>query len=74
MSLKPIDHSPALRRLVSEGYEIEVMYQHLLVHSIPHVTADQEIALGTLVCPYIEANGADSKPPDHVVVHWRNSV
>lgn len=67
MSQKPIVHSPAIQRLIAEGYEIDIRHQHLLVHSIPYVTANREIDTGILVCTYLETNGMDSKPNDHTV-------
>lgn len=67
MSQKPIVHSPAIQRLVDEGYEIDIQHQHLLVYSVPYVTASREIDTGVLVCTYLESNGMDSKPTDHTV-------
>jgi len=65
MFQKPIVHSPAVKRLIDEGYEVDIQHQHLLVHSVPYVTPNKEIGTGILVCPYLEVNGMDSKPPDH---------
>jgi len=67
MSQKPIVRSPAIQRLVDEGYEIDILHQHLLVYSVPYVTMNREVKLGTLVCPYLESNGMDTKPTDHTV-------
>jgi molybdopterin/thiamine biosynthesis adenylyltransferase len=67
MSQKPIVRSPAIQRLIDEGYEIDIRHQHLLVHSVPYVTANREIDTGILVCTYLESNGMDSKPSDHTV-------
>jgi hypothetical protein len=63
MSQKQIVHKPDVQRLIDEGYEVELLHQHLLVHSVPYVTANREIALGTIVCPY----QGDVKPADHIV-------
>lgn len=67
MSQKPIVRSPAIQRLVDEGYEVDIQHQHLLVYSVPYVTANREIDTGVLVCTYLESNGMDSKPADHTV-------
>ena len=65
MFQKPIVHSPAVQRLINEGYEVDIQHQHLLVYSVPYVTPNKEVDTGILVCPYLETNGMDSKPPDH---------
>ncbi|MCK9622899.1 MAG: ThiF family adenylyltransferase [Methylobacter sp.] len=67
MSQKPIVLNESVQRLIDEGYEVEVRHQHLLVSSIPYVTPAREIALGVLVCRYLESNGVNSKPDDHTV-------
>jgi len=67
MSQKLTALSPAIQRLVDDGYEVSIHHQHLLVHSVPYVTPNKEIDIGILVCPYLEANGMDSKPPDHTI-------
>lgn len=67
MSQRQIVHSPAVQRLIDDGYEIDIRHQHLLVHSVPYVTVNREIDTGILVCPYLESNGMDSRPPDHTV-------
>ncbi|MFR7634026.1 MAG: DUF6791 domain-containing protein, partial [Streptococcus salivarius] len=43
MSQQLINHSPDLKRLRDEGYEIEVHGGHLLVHHIPYVRSNKEI-------------------------------
>jgi len=68
MSQKQTVRSPAIQRLIDEGYEIDIQHQHLLVYSIPYVTVNRKIAIGILVCPYTESNGMDSKPPDHTAL------
>jgi hypothetical protein len=65
MSAKPIVLNASVQRLIDEGYEVEIRHQHLLVSSIPYVTPAREIALGVLVCRYLETNGVNSKPDNH---------
>lgn len=68
MSHKLISHSPDLKRLRDEGYEIDVKNAHLIVHSIPYVNSRREIALGTLVTPLGDLAGdRTSRPQDHVI-------
>src|SRR5450830_216865 len=49
MSRLLINHNPCLRRLIEEGFAVEIRSNHLLVHSVPYVNGKREIALGTLV-------------------------
>lgn len=49
MSRLLISRNPALQRLVDEGYEVEVRANLLLVHSIPYVAPDRQVAFGVLV-------------------------
>ncbi len=68
MSHKLISHSPDLKKLRDEGYEIEVKNAHLLVHSVPYVNVKKEIAHGTLVSPLGDLAGdRTAKPQDHVI-------
>ena len=67
MSARPIAPSPALARLIDEGYEVEVRAAHLLVHSVPYVTAARVVQRGTLVCTYIESGGVLQPPDNHQV-------
>lgn len=66
VSAKPIGPDSGLQRLLDEGFEAEVHQQHLLVHSVPYVTAQRTVALGTIVCKYVENAGAvlPPMPPD----------
>ncbi|VVB84939.1 ThiF family protein [uncultured archaeon] len=68
MSHRLISHSPDLKRLRDEGYEIEVKSAHLLVHSVPYVNSRREIALGTLVTPLDNLAGdRTTRPQTHVI-------
>lgn len=62
MSRQPIALRPDVQKLIDEGYEASIHRQHLLVESVPYVTPNREVVLGTLVCSYVE----DGKP-DHPV-------
>ena len=77
MSAKPTDPDPSLQRLLDEGFEAEVHQQHLLVHSVPYVTAERTVAVGTLVCKYVENAGAVLPPTgaagDNHQVWWIGS-
>lgn len=63
MSSSPIDPNSALERLRRDGYKVEIRDQHLLVHSIPFVTARKVVRYGTLVCRYL-MQGEQVVPPN----------
>ena len=43
MSQRLIDHNQDLKRLIDEGYEIEVKGGYLITHHIPYVNKSKEI-------------------------------
>ncbi|MBT2305489.1 ThiF family adenylyltransferase [Variovorax paradoxus] len=66
MSRELISRNPDLLRLQNEGYEVEVRSGHLLVHSVPYVNANGEIALGTLVSDLTMAGDLTTRPGSHI--------
>ncbi len=65
MSPRPISRSDDLRRLVEEGYELEVRGAILLVHHVPYVTAARAVAYGSLLMALTLAGDATAPPEDH---------
>jgi len=65
MSLRPISRSADLRRLVEDGYELEVRGPCLLVHHVPYVTAAREVRYGTLLMTLTLAGDVTAAPDDH---------
>ena len=67
MSSPVIAHSPDLARLRAEGFEIQVHpSNHVVVRSIPYVTAEGTVAYGTLFIPIEQLNGnVVGPPPNH---------
>lgn len=63
MSKQLISHSPDLKRLQDEGYELEVRGAHLLVHHVPYVTPGLQVAFGTLVST-LQLGGEITVRPD----------
>ena len=58
--------SPALKRLHEDGFELAIKKVHLLVSSVPYVTAAKTVARGTLILPLTMATDTTAgKPPDH---------
>lgn len=67
MSQQLINHSPDLKRLRDEGYEVEVKGGYLLCHHIPYVNANQQIQFGTLVTELTLSGNMTAKPSYHVI-------
>lgn len=63
-----INHSPDLKRLQDEGYELEVKGGYLLIHHIPYVNHVREVKYGILVSELSLANSQRTiKPSTHVI-------
>lgn len=63
-----INHSPDLKRLQDEGYELEVKGGYLLIHHIPYVTHLREVKHGILVSELSLANSQRTiQPSTHVI-------
>ena len=67
MLLAQINRSPDLKKLVDEGFEIEVKGGHLIVHHIPYVNSNREIKYGTLITSLSLNNNVTLKPDTHVI-------
>lgn len=66
MSRQLINRSPDLKRLLDEGYEVEIRAGHLLVKNVPYVNAARVIHYGTLVSTLDLAGDVTTKPNTHV--------
>lgn len=72
-SAKLVGPDSGLQQLLEEGFVIEVQQQHLLLLSVPYVTAQRTLAEGTLVCKYIDNAGSilpPTAPGDDHQVWW----
>lgn len=69
MSAVPTDPDPFIQQLLIEGYELEILHQHLLVYGIPYVNAQGEICSGVLAAAYtgIRQEGVVAHPKDHTM-------
>lgn len=67
MLLELINHNEDLRQLLNEGYEVEFFNGYLMIHHIPYVNRNTEIAYGTLVSKS-QLSGNIVKPADHTVL------
>ncbi|MCW3111051.1 MAG: UBA/THIF-type binding protein [Segetibacter sp.] len=66
MLLPLINHSPDLKRLWDEGYELEIKEAYLLLHHIPYVNKEKQIKYGILVSTLTLAGDGTHRPDSHV--------
>jgi hypothetical protein len=66
MSQQLISRSPDLKRLRDEGYTVEVLDGHLLVHNVPYANSAKEVKFGTLVSTLCLAGDVTHQPDTHV--------
>ncbi|MCD9853838.1 ThiF family adenylyltransferase [Epilithonimonas sp. JDS] len=69
MLLQQLSHSPDIRSLINDGYELEIKGGYISIHHIPYVNFNKEIKYGTLFSPFqmIPSTNTVAKPNDHVV-------
>lgn len=68
MSQQLINHSPDLKKLRDEGYEIEIHGGHLVVRHIPYVNSSSQIHFGVLVTNLnLVSPTRTSHPGTHVI-------
>ncbi|MBI5676235.1 MAG: ThiF family adenylyltransferase [Nitrospirae bacterium] len=67
MSQQPINHSPDLKRLQDEGFEVEIRAGYLLINGVPYLNSNKEIKAGTLVSELTLTGNKTTKPNTHVV-------
>lgn len=67
MSPKQIVPSPDIKRLLDEGYEVEIKNGYLLIHAIPYVNTGRAILKGTIVTDINENAGQVLPPKNHQV-------
>jgi hypothetical protein len=68
VSNSPISLSPDLSRLKAEGFEIEIVADHLVIRNVPYVNAAKQVRRGSLVST-LNMSGNVTRPPDtHVIM------
>jgi len=67
MSYELISHSPDLKKLRDEEYDIEVRNGYLLVKHVPYVNSQREVQYGLLVSTLNLAGDRTAQPDTHVV-------
>jgi hypothetical protein len=68
MSQRLISHSPDLKRLRDEGYEVAVSSGFLVISHVPYLTASREVAFGQLVSELTLAGDKTTTPSSHVAM------
>ena len=68
MSQQLISRNPDLRRLQDDGYSVQVLANHLVLHDVPYVTNEGRIATGSLVSELTLAGNKTKRPRTHVVM------
>lgn len=68
-----ISHSPDIKRLRDEGYELERKGGYLCIHCIPYLNATGEILYGTLISD-ITVTGQQVAPPSTHAIHFMGEV
>ena len=63
-----IGHSPDLKRLVEDGYELEVRSGHLLLHHVPYISPDRRVKFGILASELSLAGEGTTRPSSHVAM------
>jgi len=67
MQQQLINHSPDLKRLRDEGYEIETKDGYLIVHNIPYVNKEKEVKLGKIIIQLTIIGGIVKYSGNHVI-------
>lgn len=63
---KLIDHSPDLKKLRDEGFEIRIKSNYILISSVPYLNSNKEINFGTLVSVLTVSGNKAGRPNNHV--------
>lgn len=67
-----IDHNDDLKRLKSEGYNMSITKNNLVIDNIPYVTSEKKIDFGAIFCP-IRLLGTKLLPPSDHTVYFTGS-
>ena len=67
MSQKLINHNTDLKKLQTEGYDIQIQESYLIIRKIPYVNSGKQIKFGDLISDLKLSGENTSKPSDHTV-------
>lgn len=65
-----ISHSPDLKQLYDQGYDIGLRANHLIVNGVPYVNAKRELAYGTLISELTLADDRTTTTPSTHVAYF----
>lgn len=68
MSRQLINLNPDLKRLEDDGFEIEIVSGHIVLHNIPYVNAQGEVQRGKLVSTLDLSGDRTVRPSTHVAL------
>jgi uncharacterized protein DUF6791/ThiF family protein len=68
MSASLINRSTDLKRLQSEGFEVEIVAGHLVIRNVPYVNPKREVRRGALVSELSLAGEVTMRPSTHVIM------
>src|SRR5438128_2741412 len=64
-----LSRSPDLRRLLDEGYEVQISkFNYLLITGVPYINARREVVRGTLASTLDLAGDVTARPTTHVAL------
>lgn len=70
MSQQLINHSPDLKQLRDEGFEVQTHGGYLLIHHVPYINDKKQVKLGTLVSVLDLVNSNRTAVPSNHVIHF----
>ena len=65
-----ISHSPDLKRLYDEGFDVGLLAGYLVVYQVPYVNAKREVQYGALVSELTLADDRTTAKPGTHVAMW----
>ena len=63
-----INRSPDLKALMDDGYEIDIVSGHLVIHNVPYVNGQKRVKRGALVSTLDLAGDVTTTPSTHVAM------
>ena len=68
MSRSPINLSPDLKALADDGYDVDIVSDHLVIRDMPYVNAKRQVKRGVLVSTLDLAGDVTTRPSTHVAM------
>ena len=68
MSRSPINHSPDLKALADDGYDVAIVSGYLVIRDVPYVNAGRQVKLGILVSTLDLSGDVTTRPSTHVAM------